>query len=169
MQEIADPELKEVCGVELCFDVHFNKPVSLEQLENVFSTAKTGIKQSLTDLHNPQWVVMCLTCSGREQYRITIVHQAMPGVKYRVLKFRDVRFGKASRSYRSEPFEYFKEKFNDIQSRFMTVYDSGRWRSVCVRADYECEEVKSCDARQVDGVRQENTICEREWLIEPLD
>lgn len=152
--KIAELELKEVRSVELCYEVHVNEPVSLQQLEDVFSTAKTGIKQALTDLHNPQWVVMCLTSLKPEQYRVTIVHQASPAVKYGILRFHDIRFGKACRSYRSEPFEYFKNKLNDIQSRFMSVYDSGRWRSVRVRAGYERQEVKPCDARQVDGFRK---------------
>jgi hypothetical protein len=147
MRATAESELKEVQSVELCYEVHVNEPSSLEQLEDVFSIAKTGIKQALTDLHDPQWVVICLTHLKLEQYRVTIVHQALPSVKYGILKFRDIRFSKPCRSYRSESFEYFKNKLNDIQSRFMSVYDSGRWRSVCVREGYKGQEVKPCDAR----------------------
>lgn len=148
MREIAEHELNEVRSVEIWYKLRFNEPVSLEQLENVFSTAKNGVKQSLTYLHNPQWVVMCLTCPKQDQYRVTIVHQASAGVKYGVLKFRDVRFGKPTRFYRAKPFEYFNEKLNDIGSRFMSVYESGRWRSVHLSAGCEGEEVKSYDARQ---------------------
>lgn len=94
---------------------------------------------------------------------------ASPSVKYIVLKFCDIRFGKPTQFYRVEPFEYFNQKLDDIRSRFMSVYESGLWRTVHLCAGCEGEEVKSYDARQVDGFPKENTSYERQRLIEPLD